>query len=73
MRTEPMATYRPPNCFVCGRASFLELPAYVAAALSTGAPAKQVLPQGSRAGREQLISGTHPVCWAATFGDAEGD
>ena len=73
MGTQPMTTYRTPDCFVCGRVSVLELPAYAAAALSAGAPAQQVLPDLPRAEREQLISGTHPACWAATFGGSAED
>ena len=59
---ETTAIYRTPSCAICGRESLVELPAYLAAALSAGAPAQDVLPEMPRADREQLISGTHPDC-----------
>lgn len=68
MPSQPTAMFQTPPCIVCGRSSVIELPAYAAAALSAGAPVQNVLPDLARPEREQLISGTHPACWAATFG-----
>jgi hypothetical protein len=71
--SQPTATYRTPPCFVCGRVSLIELHAATAAALSAGAPAQALLPEMPRPEREQLISGTHPACWAAAFGDPNNE
>lgn len=71
--TPPTATYRTPACIICGQVSRIELPGVTAAALAAGAPAQDVVPDLPRAEREQLISGTHPACWAATFGSPTGD
>lgn len=73
MSSQPTATYRTPSCFVCGRVSLIELPAATAAALSAGAPAQALLPDMPRPEREQLISGTHPACWATAFGDPDDE
>ncbi|MGT2427507.1 MULTISPECIES: hypothetical protein [Actinomycetes] len=73
MSSQPTATYRTPPCFVCGRVSLIELPAATAAALSAGVPAQALLPDMPRPEREQLISGTHPACWATAFGDPDDE
>lgn len=73
MTSQPAATYRTTSCSVCGRVSLIDLPAATAAALSAGTPAQALLPAMPRPEREQLISGTHPACWAATFGDEDGE
>ena len=73
MSSQSTAVYRTPSCFVCGRVSLIELPAAIAAALSAGAPVQVLLPGMPRPEREQLISGTHPTCWAAAFGDPDGE
>ena len=65
---QPTAVYRTPPCFICRQPSLADLSAHVAAALSAEAPVQDLLPEMPRPGREQLISGTHPACWAATFG-----
>lgn len=72
MSSQPTTTYQAPACIICGRISLVRLPAYLAAALSAGAAAQDLLPEVPRAEREQLISGTHPARWAATFGDPDG-
>ena len=67
--TGPTTAVSTPACFLCHRADHITLPAYAAAALAAGAPVQDVLPDMPRPEREQLISGTHPDCWAAAFGD----
>ena len=67
------ATYVTPSCIVCRQVSYIELPAHIAAALSAGVPVQDLLPVMARPEREQLISGTHPACWAARFGKDEED
>ena len=69
--TQPTATYLTPPCIVCRQTSAIELPAHIAAALSAGAPVQLLLPEMPRPEREQLVSGTHPACWAARFGAEE--
>jgi hypothetical protein len=32
-----------------------------------------LLPAMPRPEREQLVSGTHPACWVAAFGDPEDE
>ena len=66
--TRPTATYVTPFCTVCRQASHIELPAYIAAALSAGVPAQNLLPGMSQLEREQLVSGIHPACWTTRFG-----
>lgn len=73
MSSQPTAIYQTPSCFVCGRVSLIELHAATAAALSAGAPAQALLPEMPRPEREQLISGTHPACWAAAFGGSDDE
>ena len=73
MRSQPTAIYRTPSCFVCGRVSLIELPAATAVALSAGVPVQVLLPEMPRSEREKLISGTHPACWATTFGGLDND
>ena len=71
MSNQPTAVFQTPACFVCGRVSLIELPAATAAALSAGAPVQHLLPDLPRPEREQLISGTHPACWTAAFGEPD--
>ena len=73
MSSQPAAIYQTPSCFVCGRASLIELPAATAAALSAGAPVQVLLPEMPRPEREQLVSGTHPACWTAVFGGPDDE
>lgn len=70
---QPTATYRTPSCLICRQVSLIELPAPIAAALSAGVPVQDLLPEMPRPEREQLVSGTHPACWAATFGQPDDD
>lgn len=65
------ATYKTPPCIICRQVSFIQLPAYIGAALSAGVLVQDLLPEMPRPDREQLISGTHPACWAAQFGRPE--
>jgi hypothetical protein len=59
---------RTPVCFRCHRADLVTLPTAAAAALAAGALMQEALPELPRPVREQLITGTHPACWAAAFG-----
>jgi len=49
--TQLTATYATPFCVVCRQVSYIELPAHIAAALSTGVPVQDLLP--SRPGRSE--------------------
>lgn len=68
---QPTATYRTPPCLICRQVSLIELAAPIAAALSAGVLVQDLLPEMPRAEREQLVSGTHPACWAASFGEPD--
>jgi hypothetical protein len=64
-------TVRTPICFLCHRAAQITIPTAAAAALGAGALVQDVLPEMPRPMREQLITGTHPACWTAAFGDSD--
>lgn len=57
------------TCRVCGKASQMEIPAAGLIAWNDGALVQDAFPQMSIDEREMLISGTHPACWDALFGE----
>ena len=64
-----MITVTCPQCFVCGRQSHMRVPVEQRLAHIDGAHVQDAYPDMSMQDREQLISGTHPVCWDRMFAD----
>jgi hypothetical protein len=58
-------------CIVCGQTGMIHMSAGSWAAYAKGAHIQDAAPLMDRAIREQLISGLHPGCWTAIFGDGE--
>jgi hypothetical protein len=56
------------TCRQCGYKGEVEVPNSGLARYSSGALMQDAFPDLSKELREQLISGTHPECWAALFG-----
>lgn len=69
--TTSPATITTRACILCGKEGSVALTAAEAEALSRGEYVHDALAQRSRATREQIISGTHPECWADMFGTDE--
>lgn len=65
----------PARCIICHQDARVALTCEQAADYDAGTrPLQDYAPALPREVRELLISGTHPQCWAATFGaDAEAD
>lgn len=65
----PTITTRP--CMICNKASVLEVEESELAARNAGAMVQDAFPTRDTDFRELVISGTHPECWDATFGEEE--
>jgi hypothetical protein len=68
MATTPVKTA---NCMVCGTHSVLMLDTQAVREWRAGLHVQHAFPAMPAADREMLISGTHPACWTALFGDGE--
>ena len=68
-----MITVVTPTCVVCKQSSILTVPAAGYAVWKAGALIQDALPTLDVDTREQLMTGTHPACWDAIFGDDPGD
>lgn len=68
-----MASYATPTCHLCGKAGTIELTSAEVHALNAGGFIQDTLAHRTPSEREQIISGTHPACWTALFGDDEDD
>jgi hypothetical protein len=68
MRTEFYSVVETPRCVHCGYKGEVEVPNSGLARRSAGALIQDAFPDLSRGLREQLVSGTHPECWAEMFG-----
>lgn len=66
-----MATITTRPCMFCHETSTVEATEAEALAWLAGQPVQDVWPEMPRAEREQLISGTHPACWAGVFGPGD--
>lgn len=56
---------------ICHETSTVETGEAEALAWLAGQPVQDVWPEMPRAWREQLVSGTHPACWADMFGPGD--
>lgn len=61
------------RCVFCGENGTLEVPVEGVRAYENGAFVQDAFPDLPAAEREQIISGTHPTCWAENFGDPEAE
>ena len=74
MNTVEMVEMVCPRCMFCGIQTILEVPLDAFLKRSNGAAVQVAFPEMPKEVREIVISGTHPECWAAEFGnDDEGE
>jgi hypothetical protein len=66
-----IVTIETPVCPNCGKVSFLKLPAQKLMDWASGKLIQEVFPDMHPDVLELLITGTHPECWDAIFGDFE--
>lgn len=64
-------TMTTPTCHWCGNKGQVEVPKTGVHAYLGGAFAQVAFPDTPAEVREQFISGTHPACWTAMFGEGE--
>lgn len=70
--SDTFKAYTPPQCAFCtAEPEPINLPAAELVAWQGGALIQSVFPLVPIEQREFLISGTHPACWDAIFGDEE--
>lgn len=70
MTTDNIITVHTPTCFVCGKRGIVNVSADAFLAWQSGnGPIQEFFPNESLDVREQMISGTHPVCWSEIYGD----
>lgn len=70
----PLADVLTPPCVLCGERGIVEGVSQEAALRwEAGALIQDAFPHLSPETREQMISGTHPACWAALFSPSEED
>ena len=60
-----------PNCFVCGDYGQVEVPMKGFLIRQLGGLIQEAYPDLDLGLREQIISGTHPICWEKTYGKCE--
>ena len=60
-----------PICFVCGAYGQVEVPMEGFLIRQLGGLMQEAYPDLDLGLREQMISGTHPVCWELRFGKCE--
>lgn len=58
-----------PLCAACGHLGTVTVTEAELEALQSGAPIHDALSAYDRPYREQIISGYHPACWDALFGE----
>ena len=58
-------------CVVCGVATYVMVPSDRFAAYGRGAHVQDLWPEATKDERELVVTGTHPECWAATFGSGD--
>lgn len=68
--TDPIVVFAR-DCAICGRPSKLVMSLASYEAWRGGSHVQAVWPDVSKEVREVAISGTHPDCWRAMFGDGE--
>lgn len=56
------------KCFVCGDYGQVEVPMKGFLIRQLGGLIQEAYPDLDLALREQIISGTHPICWEKTYG-----
>ncbi len=71
--TDQPTSYATRPCWVCGYISVIEITPEQAAALRTGTPVQDVLPDMPAPDREVFISGIHPDCFTEAFGDEDDE
>jgi len=71
--TTDTVTYMTPKCIHCGEQSIVEIDRASHALWNAGAYVQVAFPHMSADEREMLMTGTHPECWAAIFGEGEDD
>ena len=70
----PTMEVETPRCFHCGQTGTITISCEAYTKWQTGAgPIQQFMPEMPLDQREQLISGTHPVCWNELFPPDEDD
>ena len=68
MSVDYMVTVETPRCFQCGCTGEIRVPSSGLTRRRAGALMQEAFPELDKGLREQLISGTHPECWAEMFG-----
>lgn len=66
-----VVTVATPTCAWCGRDGRLAVDLEGLRLYRNGALAQVAFPAMSSDDREQIITGTHPACWAEMFGELE--
>lgn len=66
-----MTLYDTRRCPICGGTTALEVEVAKLRRWQAGEYVQSVWPEWSVGRRELLISGTHPICWTRTFGNAD--
>ena len=64
---------RTPPCCCCGRLGEILVSVDGYAAWRDGTLIQDAMPELAPEYREQLMTGTHPACWDAMFGNEEED
>lgn len=64
-------TVRTPTCYACGKRGEVQVLRSDWDRYYAGAYAQVAFPELPTGLREQIVSGTHPACWDAIFGDDE--
>lgn len=62
-----MVTIETPKCWHCGNTGTIELTEAEAVALKVTRFVQDALPMRTADEREQVMTGTHPACWAEMF------
>lgn len=62
-------TVRTPKCYACGKRGVVEVLASDWNRYAAGAYVQVAFPELPKGLREQIVSGTHPACWDAIFGN----
>ena len=66
-----LAVLRTPTCFECGKSGLLFVDRSDIDAYNDGTLVQYAFARLTVDLREQVISGTHPACWSAMFGDGD--
>lgn len=71
MAAEEFITVTTKTCFACGKTGEVVVPRAGFDAWRGGALIQRALPELPAHEREQLVTGTHPACWAQLIGEEE--